>query len=368
MRVTTELAAPLAPHRPARLLLAARRGAVYAVPLPVMVFILAITAHTPLWAADFTHSFLPAARLVWHGHSPYPALSAPPSGSAFVYPPTLALALLPLAALPGWLASGVFVALVFAALAATLWALDVRDPRCYSVALLWPAVIATVQTAAISLALTLAVALAWRWRDRPARQIAALALGMVAKLFLWPLLIWVWAVYGWRRALAGAAASAGIALASWAAIGFAGLTTYPRLLARLGAAEGPTGYTLSHLTEHAGVSAAAGSVLSYGCAAILLAAGWTAGRRGRSGVSLALCIAAALTASPIVWLHYFALLLVPVGLASRSYSRLWLIPCAALLAGPAVGPNHRPGAVAAVLVASAVATAIATRRLAAAAA
>jgi hypothetical protein len=364
--VTTELAARLPPARPARLWHAARRVAVYAVPLPVMAFILVITARTPLWAADFTHSFLPAARLVWHGHSPYPALSAPPSGSAFVYPPMLALALLPLVALPSWLASTVFVLLVFAALVASLRALEIRDLRCYSVALLWPAVIATVQTASISLALTLAVALAWRWRDRPARQVAAVALGMVAKLFLWPLLVWVWAVHGWRRALSAAAASAGLALASWAAIGFTGLRTYPRVLTRLGAAEGPTGYTLSHLSEHAGLTAAFGTGLSYAAAVVLLALGWRTGRQGRADVSLALCIAAALVASPIVWLHYFALLLVPVGLASRTYSRLWLIPCAALLAGPAVGPNHRPGAVAAVLVAGVITTTVAARRLASA--
>lgn len=360
----TEVAAPLALPRPARLLRAARAAAVYAVPLPVMLFILAITARTPLWAADFTHSFLPAAQLVWHGHSPYPALSLRPSGSAFVYPPTLALALLPLVALPGWLASCVFVLLVFAALAGSLWALDIRDPRCYSMALLWPAVIATVQTAAISLALVLAVALAWRWRGRPGRQVAAVALAMVAKLFLWPLVIWLWAVHGWRRAASAAGLAALVAAASWAAIGFAGLRTYPQLLTRLGGAEGPTGYTLSHLSEHAGLGPAAGSGLAYAAAAILLAAGWRAGRRGSPAVSLVLCIAAALAASPIVWLHYFALLLVPVGIASRTYSRLWLVPCAALLAGPAVGPNHRPGAVAAVLLASAVTTAIAARRLA----
>lgn len=342
-----------APGRSLRISRAARRTAAFAVPLPVIAWLIWRTHGTPLWATDFTHSFLPAARLLWHGRSPYPSPSAALSGTAFVYPPVLALALAPFALVPTGVGSAVFVIGVFAALLGTLAALGVRDPRCYSIALLWPAVIATVQTAAISMLLALLAALAWRWRAAPARQVAAVVGAVVLKLFLWPLVVWMVAVHGWRRGAATAAAAAAVVAASWAAIGFAGLAGYMPLLRRLGAAEGPSGYTLSHLTAALGTGPGAGSVLAYAVASGLLAATWITGRRGRAAESLVLCAAAALIASPIVWLHYFVLLLVPVALASRALSAVWLLPCAALLAGPAVGPNHRPFAVAAVLVVSA---------------
>ncbi|HUZ85143.1 MAG TPA: glycosyltransferase 87 family protein [Gaiellales bacterium] len=359
------VASPAAAPRglPQRLTRAARRVAIHAVPVTFTAWLIGATAGTRLWAADFTHSFLPAAALLLHGHSPYPPLSAPPSGSAFVYPPLLAIALLPFAVAPSWIASAVFVVLVFAALAGTLLALGVRDLRCYSIALLWPAVVATVQTASISLALALAVALAWRWRAMPRRQVAVVALAIVAKLFLWPLLIWLAAIGGLRRGVAAGAAATAVGLGSWMAIGFAGLDSYVPLLRRLGAAEGPTGYTFSHLSAAAGLGAGAGTAVAYATAACLLAAVWVTGRRGHAAESLALCLAAALIASPIVWLHYFALLLVPVALAAPTLSRLWLLPCVALLAGPAVGPNHRPVAVLVVLAVAAMTTGLAIRSL-----
>jgi hypothetical protein len=41
-----------------------------------------------------------------------------------------------------------------------------------------------------------------------------------------------------------------------------------------------------------------------------------------------LTIAAALAASPIVWIHYFLVLLVPLALTSPRFSWLWLVPFA----------------------------------------
>src|SRR6185369_3496190 len=58
----------------------------------------------------------------------------------------------------------------------------------------------------------------------------------------------------------------------------------------------------------------------------LLALCWREGRRGFDERSLALALAAALVLSPIVWLHYFVLLLVPIALARRTFGAIWLIP------------------------------------------
>ena len=58
----------------------------------------------------------------------------------------------------------------------------------------------------------------------------------------------------------------------------------------------------------------------------LLALCWREGRRGLDERSLVLALAAALALSPIVWLHYFVLLLVPIAIARRTFGAIWLIP------------------------------------------
>ena len=60
----------------------------------------------------------------------------------------------------------------------------------------------------------------------------------------------------------------------------------------------------------------------------LLAAVVWVGRRGDERSAFILAIAAALALSPIVWLHYFALLLVVVALAQPTLGLVWFIPLA----------------------------------------
>jgi hypothetical protein len=75
-------------------------------------------------------------------------------------------------------------------------------------------------------------------------------------------------------------------------------------------------------------------VLSLVVAAALLAgAAWIARderrtRRDRDVAVLTLTLAAALAASPIVWVHYFLLLLVPLALTRPRLSLLWFVPFA----------------------------------------
>jgi hypothetical protein len=75
------------------------------------------------------------------------------------------------------------------------------------------------------------------------------------------------------------------------------------------------------LPSQAGVAAA----VVIGVAALASARrGWTADDR----VGLAAVVVVALLLSPIVWLHYMALLLVPVALTRRSLGWVWLVPLA----------------------------------------
>ena len=60
----------------------------------------------------------------------------------------------------------------------------------------------------------------------------------------------------------------------------------------------------------------------------LLAAVVVLARRGDERRAFVVAVAAALACSPIVWLHYFALLLVVVAVAEPRLGLLWFVPLA----------------------------------------
>src|SRR5205085_8067125 len=61
-------------------------------------------------------------------------------------------------------------------------------------------------------------------------------------------------------------------------------------------------------------------------------------RRDREVAALTLVLAASLAASPIVWMHYFLLLLVPIALTRPRLSWLWFVPLAYYPLGEAAWP------------------------------
>ena len=115
-------------------------------------------------------------------------------------------------------------------------------------------------------------------------------------------------------------------LLSWAAIGFAGLTGYFDLLRRLEDTIGQDAYTTYVMAVDLGASPGVARALSLAFGLILLTAVvWTA-RRGDERSAFILAIAAALALSPLVWLHYFAFLVVVVALAQPRLGALWFLP------------------------------------------
>ena len=58
----------------------------------------------------------------------------------------------------------------------------------------------------------------------------AVGAGIAAKLFLWPLLVWLLLTRRFRAAAIGAASSLVLVAGAWAVVGFQGLTQYPALL------------------------------------------------------------------------------------------------------------------------------------------
>jgi hypothetical protein len=140
------------------------------------------------------------------------------------------------------------------------------------------------------------------------------------------------------------AVAVALALVSWATIGFAGIGDYPSVLRKLADQESTSSYSVVALGVRAHLPLLAARILSVLVAlALLAAAGWAArddrrSPRERDVATLTLCLAAALAASPIVWVHYFLLLLVPLALARPRLSWLWFVPLAYQPLGEAAWP------------------------------
>ena len=105
---------------------------------------------------------------------------------------------------PVVLGKALFLVLALGSVLLALDLLGVRDWRCYGLALLTAPVVDTVSLGAISSMLLLGVALAWRYRDRPFVAGAVTAVTAVAKVFVWPLFVWLLATRRFRAALVAA--------------------------------------------------------------------------------------------------------------------------------------------------------------------
>lgn len=296
-------------------------------PLVALYIVFANVAHGGL-VTDFEQAFYPAAEALLDGEDPYPSLDDPDiaAGRAYVYPPLTAIATIPLTALSVDAAGFVVMALLVAMVVGTLVALGVRDWRCYGLAFLWPPVLSSIQTGNITIPLALGAALAWRFRDRSLAAGVSVGLSLAAKLILWPLLLWL-AVLGRLRAVViSLAVGVATVAVSWAAIGFDAVGRYPDLLRRLQELEEPEGYTVYALAFDLGASSTVSRALGVAVAGALLAGVVVLGRRGDDRRAFVLAVAAALACSPIVWLHYFALLLVAVAVAQPRLGPAWFAP------------------------------------------
>ena len=286
---------------------------------------------------DFRQAFWPAGQAVLHGQSPYPP--ADPAvlvrGASFVYPPIVAIVLAPVSLLPVGLATVLATLATLAALITTLWSLGVRDWRCYGASLSSPAVLSCIQTAALSAALALAIALAWRWRAH-GRAVSCLVVAAVAaKLFLWPLLLWLTVTRGTRAALAAAIGTVAVVFVPWLA-GFPGLQDYPHLLTLLADVEGDDGFTPRALALSLGSSTTIAEAVALVLGgAVLLAAALRAARPETERATLALTVLAALLLSPIVWSHYLVVLLPIVAIARPRMGWPWMVLPALWLSGGA---------------------------------
>ena len=304
---------------------------------------------------DYRGGLYEAGTAIVHGHDPYRVdfvarqAASKRAGehpdtviSVPVYPAPTLLAATPLSLLPYRVSGIVFTLLSIAGLLAGLRLLGVRDWRCYGLAFCtWP-VLHGLLLGALTPLLVLGAAIGWRCRDRLPSAAVSIATIVVAKLFLWPLLVWLATTRRLRTLGVAVVLSVVGTLGAWAAIGFDGLAQYPRMLANLSAVSENVGVSLGSGLLTLGFTDTGAELLAGAAAASLLAAAWVLSRRPDGDRrSFGLVMVAALVASPIVWPHYFALALVPIALASPTLSPLWLTPLLAYLA-PSAQTTGRP--------------------------
>jgi hypothetical protein len=290
------------------------------------------------YAFDF-RQFWQGGRDVLDGVSPYPteqALDRAGEGLdahgiqevfKFPYPAGSALAMVPFGALPFGVAAGVLTVLLVAATLGALWLLGVRDWRCYGVTFAAITTLGAIRLGTFTPLLVLGLAVAWRFRRDWRVAGGALAGCIVLKVFLWPVVAWLVAT---RRYAAAALAAGGAAVATllaWAALGFDGLSEYPELLRKLTDVVEDRGYSLVALGTSVGLGEPVARALPWLAGGAVLAAAVAIARREEGDRrSFSLAVLAAVLLTPIVWLHYFLLLVVPIALLRPRLAAVWFLP------------------------------------------
>ncbi len=242
----------------------------------------------------------------------------------FPYPAGAAVALAPFGAVNFDAAALLWGAILIGSLFAAVWILGVRDWRILGVVIGSAPVISAVRIGTLTPLMVLLLAVAWRWRDRRWATGGSVAAAISLKLFLWPLVVWLAATRRWAAAVIAGSLAAVATLGAWAAIGFDGFADYPELLRRLAEVVADRGFSLVALGVEAGLPERVAEMLPWLAGLSLLAIVVAVARQedgDRRAFSLTVVAAIALT--PIVWAHYFALLVVPLALARPKLSWAW---------------------------------------------
>jgi hypothetical protein len=294
-----------------------------------LITAIAVVQATYAFGVDFRATIYDPGQALLAGHSPYPGASvhALVGRPTFVYPPLLLWLDAPISLLPYHAAEVVWTFLLAGAIALGIRLAGVRDPRCYAVALLCLPTVDGLAVGNVTLLLVLGLAAAWRWRDRALVCGAVVGVVVAVKLLLWPLGVWLLFTRRFRALGVAAAVGAMAVFGSWALIGFAGLADYPKLLNIVSSTTaGPRAYSILALVKLAGGSGTAGALLERAVGLAVLAYGARVVRR-RDGDRRAFSavIVAALIISPVVWIHYFTLLLVPLALIAPRFGPAWAL-------------------------------------------
>jgi Glycosyltransferase family 87 len=315
----------------------------FAVPI-AFALLLAFVGYGNSWPVgfDFRGTLWEPARALLDGVPiyPEPTREAVSVGNPAVYPPVFILASVPLALVPATVAAWIWLFVLGAAVFGAMWILGVRDWRCLVLAVTSPVVVHGLWYGNLTVFLVLPLALAWRYRDRA--WIAGIAVGVAvaAKLFVWPLVVWLLLTRRFRGAAWAVGSAAVIVLGAWALVGFQGLRDYPTLLRAVQDVYAVRSLSISTVAGAVGASVpAAVAVAAVAGLACLALAAWLVRRDGGDRRAFAIVVAACILSSPIVWPNYAALLLVPIAVTWPRLAPAWFFGYVVWLAG-ALAPNH----------------------------
>jgi alpha-1,2-mannosyltransferase len=279
-------------------------------------------------AVDFHDAYYVAGSRLLHGGDPYAwTHNEIKAGIAFVYPAFSALFFAPFALIATGAAGVVFTLVCIALTPLTLWVLGVRDWRIYGVALLWLPVFSAWETGNETILLVLVAALVWRYRGNPVVAGVLTAAGISLKPFMWPMALWLLATRRWRASWYGLAAGLLINLASWSLVGFGKIGVYLHDSGLDTSHSWRAGYSVAAALGHLGFGRGFADVITIlVCAALAAAIVYVAFVKRRERQALTLTVILMLAASPLVWVHYFALLLIPMALERPRMCWLWVLP------------------------------------------
>ena len=259
-------------------------------------------------------------------------------GNPAVYPPVFILLSVPLALIPVTVASWLWFWVLGGCVVAALWILGVRDWRCYVIALTSPVVIHGLFYGNLTIVIVLLVALGWRYRDRATLAGIALGAAVAAKLFVWPVVVWLVLTRRYRAAAWAVVSALVLIFGAWALIGFEGLGDYPKLLRVVQDVYAVRSISVSTVAGSLGASVRVAVALALLAGIALLGvAAFVARRQGGDRRAFALAVGACIVASPIVWPNYAALLFVPIAITWPRLSPAWFFGYVIAL----VGRSHR---------------------------
>jgi hypothetical protein len=310
--------------------------------LPAAFTVALFAAGGHAFAYDFHQAFWPAGQHVLHGQTPYvsPDSADVAQGVAFLYPAVATVLLAPFALLGRSTADYLFAIINVAAVLLTLLTLGVRDWRLYGFTLLCPPVVYAWHLANVTLPIVLGLAAVWRWRDRSLVSGALTALLVSVKLFVWPIGLWLLATRRYGAVARCLALGAALNVAAWAVVGFDQISRYEAVLRAATSLEEGRGCSAVALALHVGLDRVSAHVLALGLTGMGVALCWALGRAGRERHALGVAIGLCLLASPIVWLPYFALLVIPLALAHPRFHAAWCLMLP-LWACPTIDPTGR---------------------------
>jgi hypothetical protein len=309
-------------------------------PIAIAAFALVVGAvvAAAVLANTFGFDFLAyhqAASRILHGQPLYD-LSIQEAGGfgLFYYPPPFAVAVIPLAFIPGeiavWLWLAASIAMIGLAVALLPVSASVRWLTLLLAAVDWPVAYA-LKLGQVGPLLLLLFAIGWRWRDRPWVLGMTGALGAVVKVQ--PGLILAWAVLTrrWRAVVVGAVVGlVACAIATLATRDLGIWTDFLSLLRQVtNPITTPHNFTPGAIAYQMGLSEAAAQLLQLASMGLVAIAVVVSAVRHPAATSYLVAVVGSQLLSPVLWDHYAMLLLLPVAwLLERGWWWAALIPLA----------------------------------------